>query len=365
MPDPASRNVCSAEVEVHFGRWSEPPSAGEAMGARMVPSGVRSRVRRSAQAHASEAAGHMHSQSSPPSPSFLVLQADEHDFSEGAVAARATESARASYADKPGQPEYPSHNFNDLAEWFQLHAGTEKQYLGDISHELRAPISRIRVLLERARRSPQEICSYLARIEENVLRMEALTKRLLDFSRLELIEESLTKEPCDLAELVCRVVEDARIEAEARGCTIKHLAIPSCLVSANYELLRRAVENVVRNSVQYTRENSLVSVVLSCPSNRMAQILVEDEGPGISEEELEEVFKPFYRAAHARVNGTLGAGLGLAISERAVKLHCGSINARNRSDGKGLQVTVQIPLLNVRGAHTKQHFRKTTARLQA
>jgi two-component system, OmpR family, sensor histidine kinase CpxA len=97
----------------------------------------------------------------------------------------------------------------------------------------------------------------------------------------------------------------------------------------------------------------------------VAQILVEDEGPGISEEELEEVFKPFYRASQARTNGTLGTGLGLAISERAVKLHCGSINACNRSDGKGLQVTIQIPLLNVKGAHTKQPFQKTTARLLA
>jgi signal transduction histidine kinase len=78
----------------------------------------------------------------------------------------------------------------------------------------------------------------------------------------------------------------------------------------------------------------------------MAQILVEDEGPGVSEEELKEVFKAFYRAAHARINQKPGVGLGLANSERAVKLHRGSINARNRPDGKGLQVTIQIPLLN-------------------
>jgi two-component system, OmpR family, sensor histidine kinase CpxA len=235
---------------------------------------------------------------------------------------------------------------NELPERLQQLHYAQKQCLGDISHELRAPISRIRVLLERARRSPQEVCSYLARIEENVLRMEALTGRLLDFSRLEFAEESLAKERCDLAALVCRVVEDARIEAEARGCTIKFLTAPTCLLSANYELLHRAVENVVRNAVQYTREKSSVSVVLSYRSNGVAQILVEDEGPGISEKELEEVFKPFYRAAHVRADGTLGAGLGLAISERAVKLHGGSINACNRSDGKGLQVTIRIPLLN-------------------
>jgi signal transduction histidine kinase len=314
------------------------------MGTRTVPKTVNSRVRCSALLHASGTTRHMHPKSNPPCP--LVLPANAREASEVGAPARATESGRASGVDGARKPECSSRNFNELAEQLQQHDNTQKQCLGDISHELRAPISRIRVLLERARRSPQEICGYLARIEENVLRMEALTKRLLDFSRLDLIEEPLAKEPCDLAGLVCRVVEDARIEAETRGCTIKHFPIPSCLVSANYELLHRAVENVVRNSVRYTRENSSVSVVLSCYSNRVAQILVEDEGPGISEEELEEVFKPFYRAAHARANGTLGAGLGLAISQRAVKLHGGSINASNRSDGKGLQVTIRIPLLD-------------------
>jgi two-component system, OmpR family, sensor histidine kinase CpxA len=316
------------------------------MGTRTVSKAVHSRTRCAAQPCGSGSARHRHPKSMPPLASFLVLPADTHELSELNVPAGATESGRPCGVDEPGEPEYRSDNFNEKAERSQPRHYMQNQYLSHISHELRAPISRIRLLLDRARRSPQEICSYLTRIEENVLRIESLTKRLLDSSRLQLIEESLVKEPCDLAELVCRVIEDARIEAEARGCTIKHSIAPECSAFVNYELLHRAVENVVRNSVQYTRENSSVSVVLSCPSSRAAQIQVEDEGPGISEEELEDVFKPFYRAAHARANRTLGAGLGLAISERAVKLHGGSINARNRSDGKGLQVTIQIPVLN-------------------
>jgi signal transduction histidine kinase len=306
------------------------------METRTVPKTVNARVRSSAQPRGSGAARRTHLKSNPPRPLFLHPPADAHGLFEVDACASATEHGLAFGGDKRRESEYPSQNFNELAA----------QCLGDISHELKAPISRIRVLLERARRSPQDICSYLARIEENVLRMEALTKKLLDFSRLEIIEESLAKEPCDLAELIRRVVEDARIEAEGRGCTIKQSIVPACRALVNYELLHRAVENVVRNSVQYTIENSSVSVVLSCPSSRMAQILVEDAGPGISEEELEDVFRPFYRTAHARANGTLGAGLGLAISERALKLHGGSISARNRSDGKGLQVTIQIPLLH-------------------
>jgi len=184
--------------------------------------------------------------------------------------------------------------------------------------------------------------------------MEALTHRLLDFSRLELIEESFGRERFDLAKLASQVVEDARIEAEARRCVIKQSLIRGCLVYANYELLQRAVENVIRNSIQYTREDSTVSVVLDPPSNGVAQILVEDEGPGISEEELREVFKPFYRAVHACASRPAGVGLGLAISERAINLHGGSVNACNRLGGKGLQVTIRIPLLDKSRASGEQ-----------
>jgi signal transduction histidine kinase len=310
---------------------------------RTVSRAMNSRVRCSAQQPLSSAPV---CESSPLCPSLSLPPENARELSEVDVLAGATESQKTSGVGEARKSESSSQGLNDRAERVQPRYQAQKQCLGDISHELRAPISRIRVLLERARRTPQEIYSYLARIEDNVLRMEALTGRLLDFSRLEFAEESLAKEQCDLAALVCRVVEDARIEAEARGCTIKLLPAPTCLVSANYELLHRAVENVVRNSVQYTRENSSVSIVLSCLSNGVAQILVEDEGPGVSEEELDEVFKPFYRAAHARINQKLGVGLGLAISERAVKLHRGSINACNRPDGKGLQLTIQIPLLN-------------------
>jgi signal transduction histidine kinase len=315
------------------------------MGTRTVSKTMHSRARRAAQPYGSGPACYTHPKSSTPRPS-LDLQADPHEVFEVDVPVRATGPERPSREDKPGAPEYSNQEFNEPAEQLQQHHYTQTQNLGDISHELKAPISRIRVLLERARRSPREVCGYLARIEENVLRMEVLTKRLLDFARLELIEESLAKEPCDLAKLICRVIEDARIEAEGRGCTIKHSIIAGCPAFANFELLHRALENVVRNAVQYTRENSSVSVILCCPSSRVAKIVVKDEGPGISEEELEDVFKPFYRAAHARANGTLGAGLGLAIAQRALKLHGGSVNARNRSDGKGLQVTIQIPLLS-------------------
>src|SRR5260370_4712758 len=163
---------------------------------RTVPKSMNSTARSSVRAYVSEPARHMQPKSGPPCSSFVVLPQDAHELSEADVPARATESGQGFKVDKP---EYPSHNFTELPLRLQQQQYTQKESLSDISHELRAPISRIRLLLERARQSPQEICGYLARIEENILRMEALTTRLLDFSQLELIEGSFVKEPCDLA----------------------------------------------------------------------------------------------------------------------------------------------------------------------
>jgi two-component system OmpR family sensor kinase len=302
---------------------------------------ANTRMRSSALSHASGSPRPRRPKSSAAGPSFLDLP-DRAEILGMESPNGKTEPGQV-LGGKLRELEYLGQKFNELVGRLQDHEYTQNRCLRDVSHELKAPISRIRVLLDRARNGPQGIADYLSKIEENVLRMESLTKRLLDFSRLELNQEPPAREQCDLADLVRRVVEDARIEAGSRGCTIKQSTVAQCPAFVNQELLHRAVENVIRNSVQHTRKNSAISVVLSCPSNGMARIVVDDEGPGISEEELKRVFEPFYRAAQVPANGTLGAGLGLAIAQRALALHGGSISARNRADGRGLQVTLQIP----------------------
>jgi signal transduction histidine kinase len=255
-----------------------------------------------------------------------------------------------------------------MATQFAPQFTSQEECSRDILHELKAPISRIKILLQCARQSPQQMNSYLARIEENVVRLQELTNGLLDLSRM-------TGKTCDLAELLLPVVEDARIEAESRGCAINFLPIVGCFVYADGESLRSAVENVLRNAIQYTKSDSSVSLVLSRSANGIVQILVKDEGPGVPENELQEIFKPFYRATHTRahthapndahgdpchsarnyaynyesLNGTHGAGLGLAIAHRVVTLHGGTITARNRSNAPGLEITIQLPLI------TKSH----------
>jgi signal transduction histidine kinase len=117
-----------------------------------------------------------------------------------------------------------------------------------------------------------------------------------------------------------------------------------CMVQGSPELIYRAIENIVRNAVRYTQEQSVVELKISCEERagvRMVVLDVSDCGPGLPENELENIFRPFYRADDARQRDTGGFGVGLAIADRAVRLHHGEVRARNRPEG-GLVVSLII-----------------------
>jgi two-component system sensor histidine kinase CpxA len=110
--------------------------------------------------------------------------------------------------------------------------------------------------------------------------------------------------------------------------------------------LRSAIENVVRNAVRYTAEGTAVELSLRCSGSEMekaqAVISVQDHGPGVPEETLGKLFRPFYRVADARDRQSGGAGLGLAITARAVRFHGGDVTASN-AQGGGLLVEISLP----------------------
>jgi len=146
---------------------------------------------------------------------------------------------------------------------------------------------------------------------------------------------------------VREVAEDAGFEAESRHCSVQVNAADDCNTVGSPDLLRSAVENVVRNAVRYTAEGTQVQIDLACvgsDGNKWAAIRVRDHGPGLPESELNNVFRPFYRVANARERETGGTGLGLAISERAVRLHGGTIQASNAAGG-GLLVEMRLPAM--------------------
>ena len=122
--------------------------------------------------------------------------------------------------------------------------------------------------------------------------------------------------------------------------------VDDCVVTGNARLLQSAVENVVRNAIRYTEPGTDVQIRLEQGLGTIgpeAVVRVTDSGPGVPEEALDKLFRPFYRIDDARGRQTGGVGLGLAITERAVSLHGGSIRAVNRPQG-GLMVEIRLPL---------------------
>jgi two-component system sensor histidine kinase CpxA len=148
--------------------------------------------------------------------------------------------------------------------------------------------------------------------------------------------------------LIREVADDANYEARDLNRTVKIVASENLSVHGVEELIKSAVENVVRNAVRFTAEGTAVEVALkkqNTGGNNFAVISVRDHGNGVPEESLEKIFRPFYRTEDARDRQSGGGtGLGLAITERAVKMHGGSVDAKNAPDG-GLIVEMKILLL--------------------
>jgi two-component system sensor histidine kinase CpxA len=149
-------------------------------------------------------------------------------------------------------------------------------------------------------------------------------------------------ERVDLAALLEQLVEDAAFEAEQRGCSVELGARDACSLDGNEELLRRAIENVVRNAVRFTEPGTAVRVDLE-RSGGTAEVRVRDRGPGVPEGALGDIWRPFYRVDDHRARGAGGTGIGLAITQRAVRIHGGEVEARN-ADGGGLEVALRLPV---------------------
>ncbi|MBZ5521101.1 MAG: HAMP domain-containing protein [Acidobacteriia bacterium] len=232
--------------------------------------------------------------------------------------------------------------FDHMADRISALISSQKRLLADISHELRSPLARLSVALELARKnSTTASAPALNRIEREGERLNELVGQLLALTRLESGAEKIPAEMVTLEELVQQVVEDADFEARPLHKEVRIVQLEKCRIHGSYELLRSATENVVRNAVRYTPEGTAVEVELRWKLDT-ALLSVRDRGPGVPVGELAHIFEPFYRVSAARDRTSGGAGLGLSIAERTVKLHGGSISAENADPG--LLVSILLPL---------------------
>jgi len=239
-------------------------------------------------------------------------------------------------------------DFDGMAGRIEGLVNAQSRLLNDISHELRSPLARLNVALGLARqRSNKEAEGAINRIELEANRLNELIGRLLVLARMEGGAEVPTNSPIHLGELVRDVVKDAEFEAQGRKCQVRCEITEDAVVLGNAQLLHSAIENVVRNAMRYTAEGTQVEIRLEqidTANGVDALIRVIDEGPGVPEESLDKLFRPFYRLDDARVRQTGGVGLGLSITERAIRLHQGSVRAANRPGGGGLVVELRLPV---------------------
>jgi two-component system sensor histidine kinase CpxA len=238
-------------------------------------------------------------------------------------------------------------DFNTMASRLQDLVSAQSRLLNDISHELRSPLARLSVALGLAwQRAGTEAESALERIELEANRLNELIGRLLTLARLEGGEDAMGRTPIALDELVQEIAEDADFEAQSRQCRVHCLIQDDAVIFGGASLLHSAIENVVRNGMRHAPEGTEVEIVLareSANGKPEAVVRVTDHGPGVPQESLDKLFRPFYRLDDARGRQTGGVGLGLAITERAVRLHGGSVRAANRPEG-GLMVEIRLPL---------------------
>lgn len=217
--------------------------------------------------------------------------------------------------------------FNEMQDRIRRFVDDRTRMLAAISHDLRSPITRLRLRTEMLPASEAG-----ERMLADLAEMEAMVTSTLEFARGEASDE--TSQAIDLAatlEAVCDNATDMGLPAEFDWsgrliCTCRPLAI------------KRALTNLVENAARYGGG----AVVHARHTGRDIVVTIDDDGPGIPEDEMEKVFTPFYRLENSRNRKTGGIGLGLTVVRTIIRAHGGRIQLANRKEG-GLRVTVCIP----------------------
>ncbi len=235
-------------------------------------------------------------------------------------------------------------DFDAMAQRIDALLAAQKQLLGDVSHELRSPLARLNVALALARqKSGPEAESMLDRIEKESERLASLIGEILTLTQVDNLGQPYPMTAFSLSDLVREVAADADFEGQARDKRVTVDALPEVELYGAPALLRRAIDNVLRNALRHTPTHSAVTVRVEVdPGSNKVRLCISDQGPGVPPASLTEIFRPFVRVEAARDRHSGGVGIGLAIAESAVRRHNGRIWAENL-DGRGLAVCLELP----------------------
>jgi two-component system, OmpR family, sensor kinase len=234
-----------------------------------------------------------------------------------------------------------ARDFDAMADQLRANRSATTQLLRDISHELRSPLARMRVALGLARQPPADFTRQLDRLEKEIERLDSMISQLLKLARLQGTDAMMKRELFELDEVIEEVMRDANFEGAMKNCQVDSNGSSGVVVLGNRELLRSAIENVLRNAVRYSPKDTPVTMSIARLGSGL-EILIRDKGPGVPCGDLQHIFEPFYRVAESRDRDSGGEGIGLAITAQVMKAHGGSASADN-APGGGFEVRLSLP----------------------
>ena len=262
-----------------------------------------------------------------------AIAATAERFGRGDLAARANIDRRDEIGDL-------ARSFNAMADRTAELLVAERRLLQDVSHELRSPLARAAFAAELARTAPDREAA-VDRLKKELGVLTGLVESLVDVTRAEGEQWASLNQVINVRELVAEVVESCTLEADARLCRILVRSTFEGTIRGDRELLRRAIDNVLRNAIHYAPPKSDIEISARADDRQVA-LSVRDYGPGVPDELLSRIFEPFFRVDVTRTPSTGGVGLGLAIVRRIIDLHHGTLKAEN--EAPGLRVTIAVPL---------------------
>lgn len=263
-----------------------------------------------------------------------ALRDSADDIGKGRLSSRVSQHLERT--DELGELIY---DFNKMAEQLESLMGGQKRLLADISHELRSPLTRLSLAAGLAKDSDEsKKVGYLNRIEKEAQTLDEMIGSVLMLSRLENQQQYLQKEDISISDLMTPTLQDAEFEASSVDKQLLVEALPLESVYVDKKVVVSAIDNILRNAIRYA--NSCVRVKVEA-KNQQIHIVIVDDGPGVPNHLLNKLSDPFYRHSESRTRSSGGAGLGLAIAQKAMLAHEGKLHIQNNDD-QGLSVTLTL-----------------------
>ena len=259
-----------------------------------------------------------------------------YELSSGDLSARAAIST-----NRKDELGVLGRDFNSMANQLELLISSQKRLLADISHELRSPLTRLKMATGLAQMQANEASqSYLLRIEKEANQLDQMIADVLQVSRLEAKSQTLAMQKQSLNVIVEHVLNDAKFEAKQYDKQLTITGDASVTISCDEALIASALENLLRNAIKYA--NNIISIKLS--HGDAVHIEICDDGPGVPNNQLDKLCEPFFRQSDARDRVSGGTGLGLAIAKNAITAHNGTLVLSNKDQG-GLCANITLPII--------------------